>query len=286
MANGSSPTVRRRRLGAELRRRREAAGLKIEEVAEQVEWSESKISRVETGRVGVHPTSVRDMLDLYGVTDEDEREALMNLAREARKRGWWSTYADATPTWFRTFLGLESDAAEIQTYQSLFIPGLLQTEAYARALTRANQVEDPPEEVERATAVRMERQAVLTKPGAPRFWVAVDEAALHRPVGGPEVMRDQLHRLLEVGDLPNVTFQVVPYSAGAYPAMASSFTIFSFLEASDADVVYLEHQRGSVYLEKPEDISWYTLAFNHLRVAALSTGDSAALISEVASKHT
>lgn len=274
-ANGSSPTVLRRRLGIELRRLREAAGLIGEQVATRMEWSETKVSRIETGRVRVHHGDVRDLLDLYGVTDEETRDALIGLARQTGRKGWWHTYEDALPSWFDVYVGLEDAATSIQIYQALLVDGLLQTEHYARALIEAMRVDDTPDEVERRVALRMARQDLLTKERAPRFWFVVDEGALRRPVGNRGVMRLQLEHLIEVSELPNVTLQMLPFEAGAYAAMGFPFTVLDF-GGADPGVVYVENLTSAQYLEREEDIERYRLMFDHLRAAALSLKDSRA----------
>jgi transcriptional regulator with XRE-family HTH domain len=280
MARGNSPTVRRRRLASELRRLREAAGLTIDEVGEKLECSASKISRIETGHVGVTPRDVRDMLELYAL-DEDQREALVQLAREARKKGWWQAYNEV---FTGSFVGLESDASSLRAYQALLIPGLLQTDDYTRAVHRAIRPDAGEDEIERRVAARSARQKLLDDAQPPEYWAIIDEAVLHRAVGGPEIMRAQLHRLLEAAELPHVTLQVVPYSAGAHAGMEGPFLILGFPEQADPDVVYVETTTTGSYLEEPADVYRYTLMFDHLRASAMKPADTLLVVKQAAER--
>jgi len=275
-----SPTVRRRRLALELRRLREAAKLTCEEVAENLECSASKISRVETGRVSVSPRDVRDMLALYKVP-EDQRESLVQLARDSRQKGWWHAYSDTIQPQFATYVGLESAASEIRVYEVNIIPGLLQTEDYARTMMRSGTMNGSHEDVERKVALRMARQPALTRDDPPMLWTVVDEAALRRRVGGTELMRAQLEHVLELSGLKNVAMQVIPFGAGAHPAMGRPFVILVFPERVDPDVVYLEDLTSTLYLEDVDEVDRYNVFFNHLRATALSFEDSAALVTSV-----
>jgi transcriptional regulator with XRE-family HTH domain len=281
MTGEHSPTVRRRRLAAELRTLREAARLTCEEVAEHLECSASKISRVETGRVSVSPRDVRDMLSLYGV-DEERRESLVQLARESRQKGWWHAYSDTIQPWFATYVGLEDASAEIRTYEVSLVPGLLQTEDYARTVISAGNITGAQEDVERRVALRMARQPALTGADPPQLWAVLDEAALRRAVGGPGLMRLQLDHLAECAAMPNVAVQVIPFGAGAHPGMGKPFVILGFRERADPDVVYLEDLTSTLYLEDADEIDTYNRLFNHLRATALSFEESAALITSVA----
>ena len=272
--------MRRRRLALELRRFREAARMTCEDVAGHLECSTSKISRIETGRVRVSPRDVRDMLDLYRVP-EPQRDSLVQLARESRQKGWWHAYSDTIEPRFATYIGLESAASEIRIYEVTLIPGLLQTEDYARAVIAAGAVEGSPEAVERNVAFRMARQPALTSEDPPQLWAVLDEAALRRQVGGPGLMRLQLDHLLDLGGLPNVAIQVLPFGAGAHPAMGRPFVILAFPERADPDVVYLEDLTSALYVEDVDEVDRYNMFFNHLRATALSFDGSAALISQV-----
>ncbi|ONI70651.1 transcriptional regulator [Actinosynnema sp. ALI-1.44] len=280
MARGQSPTVRRRRLASELRRLREAARLTIEEVGERLECSASKISRIETGHVGVTPRDARDLLELYGVSP-DRLEALVQLSREARKKGWWHAYNEV---FTGAFVGLESDASSLRAFQALLVPGLLQTEDYTRAVMRSIRPDWTEAEVERRVIARMERQRLLTDSDPPNYWAVVDEAVLLRTVGGPGVMHKQLLRLREISTLPNVTLQVVPFDAGAHSSMDGPFLILGFPEQMDPDVVYVDTTTGGVYLEEHSDVQRYTLMFDHLRASAASPDDSVHLVSRAAER--
>ena len=280
MASEQSPTVRRRRLALELRRLREAAKLTCEEVAEHLECSASKISRVETGRVSVSPRDVRDMLELYEVP-EAQRDSLVQLARDSRQKGWWHAYSDTIQQQFATYVGLESAASEIRVYEVSLIPGLLQTEDYARAVIRSGTMNGHHDDIERKVALRMARQPALTRADPPMLWTVVDEAALRRAVGGAELMRAQLEHLLELASLKNVAMQVIPFTAGAHPAMGRPFVILVFPERIDPDVVYLEDLTSAFYLEDVAEVDRYNVFFNHLSATALSFEDSAALVTSV-----
>jgi transcriptional regulator with XRE-family HTH domain len=259
MASAQSPTVRRRRLALELRRLRESAKLTCEEVAERLECSASKISRVETGRVSVSPRDVRDMLQIYGVPP-DQREGLVQLARDSRQKGWWHAYSDSIQPHFATYLGLESAASEIRIYEVSLIPNLLQTEDYARTVISAGMVTSPKEGIERQVELRMARQPTLTRPDPPKVWAVLDEAALRRRVGGAGLM---------------------PFGGGAHPAMGRPFVILVFPERVDPDVVYLEDLTSALYVEEVDEVDRYNMFFNHLRATALSFDASSALISSV-----
>ena len=278
MPRGSSPTLRKRRLVSELRRLREAADLTIEDVAERLECSASKISRIETGRVGVTPRDVRDMLSAYGA-DPATAEGLVQLARDARRRAWWDEFGDIAPG---RYVGFEADAERVRTYQGLMVPGLLQSEAYTRALIRAVLPDAAPAEVDRRVELRKARQALLLEDDPLRLHAVVDEAALRRLVGGPEVMAEQLARLNEIGKLPNITLQVAPFEAGGHAAMDGPFVILSFPEQSDPAVVYIESPRGDAYWEQPSDVARYSDMFARLSAESLDPTASSALIGRVA----
>ncbi|WP_394616489.1 helix-turn-helix domain-containing protein [Lentzea sp. JNUCC 0626] len=275
---GSSPTLRKRRLVSELRRLREVAELTIEEVGERLECSASKISRIETGRVGVSPRDVRDMLTAYGA-DAAALEELVQLAREARRKAWWDEFGDIVPG---RYVGYEADADSIRSYQGLMIPGLLQCEAYTRALISQGLPNASAAEIERRVRLRKARQALLREDDPLRLHAVIDEAALRRLVGGRGVMRGQLARLLEIGALQNVTMQVVPFDAGGHAAMDGPFVILSFPERLDPDVVYIESTRSGVYLEQQSDVLSYAEMFERLVSASLPQRESFALITEVA----
>jgi transcriptional regulator with XRE-family HTH domain len=253
----AGPTVRRMLVGAKLRRLRTDMGLSREEAAEAIRASEWKIHRLENGQVGFKERDIIDLLRLYGVTDPDEVNELLALAREANTPGWWQHYGDVLPPWFRTYVDLESAATLIRTYEGQFVPGLLQTDDYMRALVRGAHLEESSEEVGRRVRLRLARQTLLTREHPPRLWAVVDEAALRRPVGGREVMRGQLERLLDASKLPNVTLQVLPFAGGAHSAMVGAFSILRFADRELPDVVYLEHLTNAVYLDKRAEVERY-----------------------------
>jgi transcriptional regulator with XRE-family HTH domain len=277
-----SPTVRHRRLIHELRRLRKENGLSQEEVARQLDWSNSKQIKIERGTMMMRIADVRALLALYGVNGK-EREALIQLARDARQKSWWQSYGEAVPKWFEAYVGLEAEAAAIHAYQNQLVPGLLQTVDYARAVMEAVRPTIDPEEIERQVSVRMERQTLLTRDDRPLdLWAVLDEAVLHREVGNRGLTRLQLEHLVEIGRRPNVTIQVLPYAAGAHASMGTSFVIVQLPEETDRDVVYLDDLTSSGYLEEPEDLQMYRLVFDHLQAAALADDESAKLITRVA----
>jgi transcriptional regulator with XRE-family HTH domain len=281
MAVSPSPTVRRRRLGIELRRLREEASLTCEDVGQRLDCSGTRISRLETGRISVKPGDVRELLDIYGVTGT-EADSLVQLAREARRKGWWHTYGRVLPNWFEAYLGLEAEAVRLRDFQPLVIPGILQTEDYARAVLRTAPNAGSTEDIDRQLGLRMERQAILAQANPPDLWVVLSESVLHVQVGGPTVTRGQLRRLIDAAERSNVTLQVLPFTTAAHVQPISPFTILEFPEAADPTVVYLEHLTGSLFLESEEEVRRYTVVFDHLRAEALGTGQSIDLIAQVA----
>ena len=254
---GGGPTVQRMLVGAKLRRLRTDMGLSREEAAEAIRASEWKIHRLENGQVGFKERDLVDLLALYGVTDPDEINELLTMAREANTPGWWQHYGDVLPQWFRTYVDLESAAALIRTYEGQFVPGLLQTDDYMRAVIHGAHLDESSDEVGRRVRLRMARQTLLTREHPPRLWAVVDEAALRRPVGGREVMRGQLERLLDATKLPNVTLQILPFAAGAHSAMVGAFSILRFADRELPDVVYLEHLTNAIYLDKRDEVERY-----------------------------
>ncbi|WP_329519881.1 helix-turn-helix domain-containing protein [Spirillospora sp. NBC_01491] len=275
-----SPTVRRRQLMAELKQLREHAQLTQETAADQLDWHPTKIFRIETGRTGPHPNDVRAMLDVYKVTDPTQREALIQLAKEARKRGWWYSYRDVLPSKYEFYIGMESEASSVRTFELAVIPGLLQTVDYAEALVRGGPLELDPDEIQRRVEVRVNRQQVLTKPDRPQLWAILDEAALRRPVGGREVMRAQL-RHLQQSAKGRTTIQVIPYKVGAHPGTTGPFIVLGFPGANDVDVAYMETIGGNLWVDKPEEVEQYTTAFDHLRAVALSPDDTRDMLNAV-----
>jgi transcriptional regulator with XRE-family HTH domain len=278
-----APPVRRRLLGAALRRYRESVGYGLDDAARILECDRSKISRIETGQRGIRPKELRELLAEYGV-DEKERAALVTIARQTGARGWWQSYRQVLPEAYEDFIILESSAAAMWTYEAQIVPGLLQTADYARAIAAASLIKETREQQEQFVEARLTRQRVLVKEDPLQLWVILGESALRQAVGGPKTMRDQLRRLVEVSDeLPNVTIQVLPFSVGAHAATSSGpFAILKFPESADLGLVFLEALTGGVYLEGDTDVAPYTLVFEHLRASALSTAATARLISEVA----
>jgi transcriptional regulator with XRE-family HTH domain len=278
---GGGPTVQRMLVGARLRRLRTEIGLTREEAAEAIRASEWKIHRLENGQVGFKDRDIVDLLRLYEVTDPEEVAEFVTMAREANTPGWWRHYGDLLPSWFRTYVDLEAAAALIRTYEGQFVPGLLQTDDYMRALVRGAHLEDNSEEVGRRVRLRMARQTLLTREQPPRLWAVVDEAALRRPVGGREVMRGQLERLVDATKLANVTLQVLPFAAGAHPAMAGSFSILRFGDQELPDVVYLEHLTSASYLSKDEEVDRYLHVMESICVRAAAPDRTAELLGKI-----
>ncbi|MFE9186676.1 helix-turn-helix domain-containing protein [Micromonospora haikouensis] len=255
-------------LGAQLRRLREASGVTREGAGWEIRASESKISRMELGRVGFKERDVADLLSLYGVTDTTEREALLKLARDANSPGWWHRYGDVLPSWFQSYLGLEAAAALIRSYEVQFVPGLLQTPEYARAVVLLGHRGAGAEEIDRRVGLRMQRQELLRRPRPPQLWAVVDEAALRRPIGGPQVMRDQLTALIEATRAPHVRLQIIPFDAGGHAAAGGAFTILRFGDQDLPDIVYIEQLTSAIYLDKREDLDYYAAAMERLCVEA------------------
>jgi transcriptional regulator with XRE-family HTH domain len=282
MSDSQSPTVRRRRLGMELRRLREASGLMIEDVAKHLECSMSRVSRIETGKSVARIRDVRDMLDLYEVGDEGQREQLLTLAKDAQQRGWWTEYESVLSAGLDTYVGLEASAASIRSFQTHLVPGLLQTEEYSRALIKVGRPTESPANIDRMISLRRRRQTMLAEAGTLEMWAVLDEAVLRRPIGGHAVMRAQLARLLEVDELPSVTIQVLPFIRGAHPGLGGAFTIIGFPDPTDLDVVYVDSPAGNIFLEKDRDVRRHTTWFDHLRAAALPPDESADFIAAVA----
>jgi len=262
------PTVRRLQLGARLRSLRIAAGVTRDAAGWAIRGSESKISRMELGRVSFKQRDVVDLLKLYGVHDEEEHGRLLALAREANEPGWWHAYGDVLTTWFQNYLDLEQAAELIRTYEVQFVPGLLQTDAYARAVIKLGHAQAKPEEVDMRANLRMERKKVLTLPKPPRLWAVIDEAVLLRPVGGREVLREQINALLEACDLRDVRLQVMPFRSGGHAAMGGAFSILRFPEQELPDVVYIEHLTSALYIEKREEVDQYAAAIGLLFIEA------------------
>jgi transcriptional regulator with XRE-family HTH domain len=257
--------VRRMLLGSQLRRLREARAITREAAGYSIRASESKISRMELGRVSFKTRDVEDLLTLYGITDEQERTSLLSLAREANVAGWWHSYSDVLPSWFPTYVGLEGAASLIRAYEVQFVHGLLQTEAYARAVVRRGMKGASAADIDKRVALRLERQKYLVSANGPEFHVVLDEAALRRPYGDRQVMRGQLQHLIEISERPNVRLQVMPFSLGGHSGESGAFTILSFTESDLTDVVYLEQLTSALYLDKREDVTQYEKALKELQ---------------------
>jgi len=269
-------------LGAQLRRLREAKRIPLDEAGNVIRASPSKVSRMETGRVGFKDRDVVDLLAFYGVTDENEREALRALAIRANSPGWWHDYSDVLPSWFETYVGLEEATTQIRAYEVQFIPGLLQTPDYVRAVTLLGFANAPAREIDRRVGLRMARQVVLTRPVPPNIWVVLDEAALRRPIGGPDVMRAQLKHLIEMTQRPNVTIQVIPFHAGGHAAAGGPFSILRFAEPDLPDVVYLEQLASALYLDKQETVDNYLMVMERLCIQASTPANSVKLLRAMA----
>ncbi|MBO4210664.1 helix-turn-helix domain-containing protein [Micromonospora echinofusca] len=276
----ASPTVRRRRIARELRHLRERTGMTLDQAARQLDMSKSNLSRIENAQIGIKPRDVRAALALYQVTGEDA-EALIEIARGAQQRGWWQNYSDVLPEWFEFYVGLEAEAATLRTYEAESVPGLLQTEEYARAIYRLTAGEDG---VDRKVAARMQRQEVLHQKQPVQLSVVLNEAVLRRPVGGAAVMRDQLRQMLDISQLPNVTIQVLPFAAGGHPAMTTPYVILGFADAAEEPVVYLDNLTMGLALEEAAHVHGYTLVHEKLSRMALTPEDSATYL-EAASRY-
>ncbi len=263
----AGPTVQRLVLGGHLRRLREQAHITTEQAAGVIRGSHSKISRMEHGRVGFKDRDIADLLTMYGVTDGDEREALLKLGREANTPGWWQGYADILPHWVEPYFGLEAAASFIRNYELQFVPGLLQTEGYALSLIRLGNAPTEEDVLRRAEA-RMSRQDILRRETPPRVWAVVDEGALRRPIGGTSVMREQLKHLIDMCDHPAVTLQVLPFQVASHPAMGGPFTILRFSEPDLRDVVYIEQLTSALYLDKPAEVDSYLEVMEQLCLQA------------------
>jgi transcriptional regulator with XRE-family HTH domain len=270
-----SPTLRRRELGALLRARRLELGLTVDQVAERLLCSSSKVSRMETGQRGATQRDVRDLCELYGITDEEERGRLMTLAREGKQQGWWQAFE--LP--YSTYVGLEQEAHSIKIYQSAVVPGLLQTGDYVRAIHEAWVPKFDPQVIEQRIVERTKRQQLLIRDDAPQIDIILDEAVLHRPIGGAATMKEQLGTVLEICERSNVTVQVVPFEVGAHPALESDFVILKF-GGQTPSIVYVEGLMGRIYLDRAQDVQRYLQVFEHLRVVALSPKDSTDLVTK------
>ncbi|MBO4207770.1 helix-turn-helix domain-containing protein [Micromonospora echinofusca] len=281
MAQVPSPTIRARRLRRELRRLRERTGRTSEEVAKLLGWHRTKVIRFELGHSRVMTKDIEALLDIYEVSDE-EREVLTALHRQARQKGWWSAYGDVLPD---DYVGFEAEATVISTFESLYVPGLLQTEEYVRAIVRAGRSTADQDEIDRRVSARLGRKVLLSRDVPPALWVVLDEAAVRRVVGGPKVMRAQLARLVEACDLPTVELQILPFAAGAHAAMGGPFTLLDYADSLlDPTVVYLDNDTSTLLLEEGQQVARYRLMFDHLRAKALDPDRSADFLTRVAAE--
>ena len=271
----SAPTVLRILLGTQLRRLRESRGISAQEAARAIRGSESKISRIELGRNAVREIDIADLLNLYGITDAAEREQLLTLASQANQQGWWHRYQDVLPPWFQSYLGLEESAESIRSFDTQFVPGLLQSEEYSAAVIELGAYSR--EEADRLVYLRRERQRRFTSGGL-RLWAVIDEVALRRPVGSPELMRGQLEHLLQLSDRPGLTIQVCPFLTGASYAAPGSFSILQFATDELPDIVYVEQLTSALYLDKRADVGRYTRAMDHIKATSTTPGQTTDLI--------
>lgn len=279
-AEARGPTVHRVMLGAQLHQLRTRAGITPDQAGHEIRASRSKISRLENGRVGFKERDIEDLLTLYGVTDSGARDAIRQLARLANAPGWWAPYADVTADWFEEYLGLETAASVIRTFELQSVNGLFQTPEYARAVTLLGNSAAPAQEIDRRVALRIKRQDVLTGHNPPMVWSVMDEGVLRRPIGGQAVMRGQLERVLELSALRNVTFQVVPFGAGGHAGAGGSFSVLRF-DGDVPDVVYIEQLNSALYLDKLEAVDHYLEVMNNLCTKALPPSDTIEFIAEL-----
>ncbi|WP_282692999.1 helix-turn-helix transcriptional regulator [Streptomyces sp. CC208A] len=283
MASSVNPTVRRRRLGQELRKLREGKGMTAEQVAERLLVSQSKISRLENGRRSISQRDVRDLCSVYEVEDEAMVNSLMQMAKDSRQQGWWHAFGDIP---YSVYIGLETDAQSLRVYEPQIIPGLLQTRSYATAVISGALPESTPADIEKRTSVRTRRQERIHDEERPlRLWAVIDEAALRRVVGNRQVMVEQLEHLVEQSHLPHVTVQVLPFDTGAHPGISGQYSILEFPDASDSSVVYIEGVTSDLYLEKGPDVSKYSYMYEHLRAQALGVEQTREFVTDIAKKY-
>ncbi len=282
----TGPTVRRRRLGTELRRLRESNGYKLEEVAAALGVAPSTLSRIETGKAPTKSAYLNQMLEMYGVPEPAQRQVLIDMAREGHRKGWWAAYDDVLPSGFDIYVGLEAETAAIRSYENSVVHGLLQTARYARAVLREMFPRHSAEQVERLVDLRLQRQRRLSDDPPLELWAILDEGIIRRPVGGPDVMRAQLDHLLEAVRQPWLTLQILPFSCGAHAGHGGPFSILEFPDRTDSEVAYVESVAGIIYLEKDKEVRARAEAFDRLRAAALSPAASAELIARIAGELT
>jgi transcriptional regulator with XRE-family HTH domain len=279
------PTVRRRRLGSELRRLRESHSIKLEEVADRLGLAPSTLSRIETGKAPTRTAYLTALLEIYGVDDPGQRQVMLEMARDGHRRGWWAVWDGVLPTGFGIWVGLEAEAASLRVYEAQVVHGLLQTEDYARAVMSTVRRRQTGEEIERLVRLRMQRQDVLHRAQPLDLWIILDEAVLHRMAGPSRIMREQLDHLYEASQWPNVTLQVLGFGSSLHPAMGGSFTIIEFPERMDPDVVYTEGVTGQPYIEERDrEVRAQSEVFDLLRASALPPVESALLIRSISAR--
>ncbi len=279
--HGGSPTVLRMILARQLQALREKAGLSYEQAAEAIYSSEWTIRRMERAAGGFKPLTVKSLLVAYGVTDVREIDAFLSLARDAGKPGWWRSYSDVLPSWFKAAVGLEESASLIRAYEPQVFPGLLQTEGYIRAITAARLPDAATDLIERTAELRLARQQLLHRPDPPGYWVVLDETVLRRPIGGPQVMRGQVAHLIQAAERPNVTIQVIPFAAGWHPAVDGMFNIFRFTDDQIPDIVYIEALTGAMYLNKPDETARYTQTMDTVCAQAASPEQTVTILRDI-----
>jgi hypothetical protein len=279
--SAGGPTVLRIVLGAQMRKLRQASGISPEDAGYAIRASSSKISRMERGRGACKERDIADLLTLYGVQGEPERAALLRLAIESQTPGWWHRYSEVLPPWFEPYVALEEAASRISGYEIQFVPGLLQTEMYARTVISRGKPEEGAQGISQRVALRMTRQAILTRPGGPQYWAVVHEETLRRPLGNRRLMRGQIDHLLEVTRLPNVTLRVVPSQTHVVTGEGSPFTILRFSEPGLPDIVYIEHLTSAIYLDKPSDLDRYLAAMNRLLLEAIPIAATEGLLRDI-----
>ncbi|MFD0367722.1 MULTISPECIES: helix-turn-helix domain-containing protein [unclassified Streptomyces] len=283
MASNVNPTVRRRRLGQELRRLREAKGMTAEQVADRLLVSQSKISRLENGRRSISQRDVRDLCGVYEVEDDRVVDSLMQMAKDSRQQGWWHAFGDIP---YSVYIGLETDAESLRVYEPQIIPGLLQTHGYAEAVIAGALPESTPADIDKRVTVRTRRQDRIKDDERPlRLWAVIDEGALRRLVGNRQLMVEQLEHLIEQSHLPHVTVQVLPFHMGAHPGISGHYAILEFPDTSDSSVVYIEGVTSDLYLEKAQDVAKYSVMYEHLRAQALNVEDTREFVTEIAKQY-
>ncbi|HIY39618.1 MAG TPA: helix-turn-helix domain-containing protein [Candidatus Nocardiopsis merdipullorum] len=283
--SSGGPTVLRILLGTQLRRLRQEKGISRHDAGYEIRASHAKISRMELGQVSFKKRDVDDLLKLYGIDDSHQRDALLGLISSANAQGWWHKYGDVLPQWFGVYVGLEEAASVIRTFEVQFVPGLLQTPDYARSVVKLSRSARSDQDIDCRVNMRIRRQQRFTEPDAPRLWAVIDEAVLHRPYGGNEVMRGQIEHLLDMGRRPNITLQVATFAMGGHPAAGGPFSILRFPTPQLPDVVYLEQLSSALYFDKYEDTHRYAQTMDHLATQSPSPERSADILREFLERY-